>query len=209
MKNRLKSDNIWFTSDTHYSHSNICRGVSNWGDVNLEGVFEVDENSTRNFLTVESMNENMVKNINSFVDSNDWLIHLGDWSFGEFEMIEEFREKINCKNITLILGNHDYHIQENKNNIQRIFRNVAHYEELSVSRESNQNIKTKFILFHYPIVSWNYQFHNSIMLHGHQHLKGDNRITQKNRMDVGLCGSPEFRPYHIEEIISHINLKNK
>jgi hypothetical protein len=49
------------------------------------------------------------------------------------------------------------------------------------------------------------------MLHGHQHLKGDDRFgiyrhekgfEYQRRMDIGLCGSPDFRPYHINEIYS-------
>jgi hypothetical protein len=39
------------------------------------------------------------------------------------------------------------------------------------------------------------------MLHGHQHLKGDKRFGNGKRMDVGMCGSPEFRPYRLEEIV--------
>ena len=39
------------------------------------------------------------------------------------------------------------------------------------------------------------------MLHGHQHLKGDVRFGEGRRMDVGMCGSPEFRPYHIDEVL--------
>lgn len=202
---KLTTSNLWFTSDTHYGHTNICRGVSQWGSINSEGVFEVNEPATRDFLTVDYMNNQIVSNINSVVDANDWLVHLGDWSFGGFEKIEEFREKINCKNITLIMGNHDQHIQSNKSDIQKLFTHVSHYEELSVTREKKSDKNAKFILCHYPIISWNGQHKGTKMLHGHQHLKGDARVTQKDRMDIGMCGSPEFRPYHIEEILEHFN----
>jgi hypothetical protein len=39
------------------------------------------------------------------------------------------------------------------------------------------------------------------MIHGHQHLKRESRFGDVGRMDVGICGSPEFRPYHFEEIL--------
>jgi hypothetical protein len=39
------------------------------------------------------------------------------------------------------------------------------------------------------------------MLHGHQHLKGDQRFGNGKRMDIGMCGHPEFRPYNLDEII--------
>jgi hypothetical protein len=32
-------------------------------------------------------------------------------------------------------------------------------------------------------------------------LKGDARFGEGRRMDVGMCGSPEFRPYHIDEVL--------
>lgn len=193
---KLQSNNVWITSDTHYSHTNIVKGVTKWR--NADG--EIPEDSVRNFPDIETMNDLMVENINRNVNENDWLLHLGDWSFGGIERITEFRERINCKNIVLILGNHDHHIQREKQ-LQKLFTHVAHYEEMKVTRSNNSN---KFILCHYPIISWNGMHDGSYMLHGHQHLKGDDRLCEKGyrRMDVGLCGSSDFRPYHIEEVIN-------
>ena len=51
--------------------------------------------------------------------------------------------------------------------------------------------------------------YGAYMLHGHQHLKGDNIFGGGKRMDVGLCGSPEFRPYHIEEIMQILDDRNE
>ena len=97
--------NIFFTPDSHYCHSNLCIGISKWDD---------KEKSCRNFQTLEEMNELIVKNINDTVGENDILYHLGDWSFGGIENIWEFRKRINCKNIYLVPGNHDYHIKNDK-----------------------------------------------------------------------------------------------
>lgn len=195
---KLTSNNIWFTSDTHYSHSNIVRGVTNWRD--KDGEIPIEQ--VRNFETVEAMNDIMVNNINELVDSKDWLIHLGDWSFGGYDRIKEFRDRINCKNIVLILGNHDHHIERDKSGgpLRKLFSHVAHYEELQVSRKDSE--KSKFILCHYPIVSWNGMHHGTYMLHGHQHLKGENRFGNGRRLDIGICGTEDFgfRPYNIEEI---------
>jgi len=203
---KLTANNLWFTSDTHYAHSNICRGVSRWGSFDSEGTFVVDEASTRDFSDIDVMNSALIEGINSSVDENDWLIHMGDWSFGGFEKIQEFRDQINCKNIVLILGNHDHHILNNKGGVRKLFSHVAHYEELNVTQNKNGS---KFVLCHYPIVSWNGQWKGVHMIHGHQHLKGDSRLTQRGRMDVGICGSPDFRPYHVEEVIDYINVNNQ
>jgi calcineurin-like phosphoesterase family protein len=102
----------------------------------------------------------------------------------------------------LILGNHDHHIENNKENVRKHFTHVAHYEELDVTVENRLGAaKHKFVLCHYPIVSWNNMPRGAFMLHGHQHLKGDARFGEGRRMDVGMCGSPEFRPYHIDEVL--------
>jgi calcineurin-like phosphoesterase family protein len=75
--------NIWFTSDTHYNHTNICRGVTNWRTPNGD----IPEKQTRPFETIDRMNDTIVNNINSVVGQDDILIHLGDWSFGGFDKI--------------------------------------------------------------------------------------------------------------------------
>ena len=49
--------------------------------------------------------------------------------------------------------------------------------------------------------------HGNYMIHGHQHLRGDERFGNGRRMDIGMCGSDEFRPYHIEEIIAQLEMK--
>jgi calcineurin-like phosphoesterase family protein len=108
----IKIDNeikVWITSDTHYSHKNICRGTTNW---RLPDGSKPEE-QTRPFETIDKMNAAIVNNINSVVGQDDVLIHLGDWSFGGFENIEEFYHRLICKNIHLILGNHDHHIDRN------------------------------------------------------------------------------------------------
>lgn len=192
---KLTSNNVWLTSDTHYGHNNIVSGVTNWR--NAEG--EIPTEQVRNFQDVETMNELMVENINSCVDAKDWLIHLGDWSFGGYDKIQEFREQINCNNVVLILGNHDHHIQRDIPKFRKMFNHIANYEELKITRKENFN--NTLILCHYPIISWNQMHHGSFMLHGHQHLKGERIFGQGKRMDIGLCGSEDFRPYHIEEIV--------
>ena len=115
MKITLKPhQRIWFTSDTHYKHSNICRGTSNWPA----------DSKTRDFDTLDKMNDMIVNNINHLVGEDDILFHLGDWSFGGFENIQEFRNRLICKNIHLILGNHDHHIERDKGGVKSLFASV-------------------------------------------------------------------------------------
>lgn len=176
-------------------------------------------------MTLEEMNELIIKNINDVVKEDDILYHLGDWSFGGIENIWEFRKQIKCKNIYLVPGNHDHHIKKNK-----ILPNCKwghHYEyyedwypteeeptmedepvkakELftSVLPELTKVIieKKEIILSHFPLEEWENMDKGSIHLHGHcHHTKDYADLNMYNkRMDVGMDWE-EFRPYSWEEI---------
>ena len=179
-------NNVWIFSDPHYNHKNICRGVTNWRT--SDG--EIPISQTRDFATIEKMNTSIVNNINSCAMPDDILICLGDWSFGGFESIREFWDRIMCKNIHLILGNHDHHIDRNRDGSQGLFKSVSHYNTLEIGQ-------FKFRLMHYPISSWDGLGKGVMHLHGHCHLPTNLRLSKGQRMDVGMDGHPEFRPYHV------------
>jgi calcineurin-like phosphoesterase family protein len=191
-----KGQNLFFTSDTHYNHSNICRATTRWTDA---------DNVTRDFKSLDHMNDTIVNNINEVVGENDILIHLGDWSFGGFEMIEEFRNRIICKNVHLVLGNHDHHIERNKDNIQRLFSSVNHYINLDVRCPSlikkGEIHKFKFVLMHFPIASWDGMNDSVIHLHGHVHLPKHQKIGNGRSLDVGVDGN-DIQPYLLENVIN-------
>jgi calcineurin-like phosphoesterase family protein len=178
--------NVWITSDTHYSHKNICRGVTAWRT--KEG--EIPVSQTRDFTTIEKMNSTIVNNINEVVGQDDMLIHLGDWSFGGFEQVREFWDRIICKNIHLVLGNHDHHIENNRDGSQGLFKSVSHYNTLEIGQ-------FKFRLMHYPISSWDGLGKGVMHLHGHCHLPNNLKLSKGQRMDVGMDGHTEFRPYNV------------
>jgi calcineurin-like phosphoesterase family protein len=177
---------VWIFSDPHYNHTNICRGTTNWRT--QDGEIPVEQ--TRDFQTVEKMNEAIVNGINWNVGQDDILICLGDWSFGGFESIKQFRDRIVCQNVHLVLGNHDHHIERNRGDIQKLFTSVSHYETLVINKKT-------FRLFHYPIQSWNGMNSGDIHLHGHVHLPPNRKFGQGKKMDVGIDGHPEFRPYNV------------
>ena len=191
-----KGQNLFFTSDTHYGHSNICRATTNWTDA---------DSVTRDFKSLDHMNNTIVDNINSIVGENDVLIHLGDWSFGGFENIAEFRSRIVCKNIHLTYGNHDHHIRRNKDDIQSIFSSTQDYMHLDIRRPSDRGKgvmdKFSFICMHYPIASWDSMNANMIHLHGHTHLPKHLRIADGRAMDIGTDGN-DLEPISLNEVVS-------
>lgn len=186
---------LWITSDTHYGHTNICRGVTNWRT--SDG--QVPIANTRAFLTLEEMNDTIVNNINSVVGKDDVLIHLGDFSFGGFENIENFRSRINCNEIHLVFGNHDHHIEKNKNDIQKLFTSCQWFLQFTYFKKDIECL-------HFPIVSWNGLNKGRIHVHGHTHLPNDKKVFGR-RIDVGMDGHPEFRPYNVKEEIIDVLLR--
>ena len=195
MKIELKKDQrLFFTSDTHYNHSNICSATTKWNNAS---------NMTREFKSLEHMNTTIVNNINNMVGEDDILIHLGDWSFGGFENIREFRDKIFCKNIHLVLGNHDHHIERNKEGVQDLFLSVNNYLRLEVRRQLTKSMMEKFtfVCMHYPIASWHDMNQGVVHLHGHVHLPPHLRVAEGRAMDVGVDGNG-LEPLSLNEIVS-------
>jgi calcineurin-like phosphoesterase family protein len=200
MKITLEKDQrIFFTSDTHYAHSNICSATTNWS---------VNDGYARTFNSLEHMNTTIVNNINNMVGEDDILIHLGDWSFGGFDKIEEFRSRILCKNIHLVLGNHDHHIERNKEGIQRLFSSVQNYLRLEIKKPINKATVDKhtFVCMHYPIASWHDMNQGVIHLHGHVHLPPRLRVADGKAMDVGVDGN-ELEPLSLGQI--HMIMKDQ
>jgi calcineurin-like phosphoesterase family protein len=186
-----KGQRLWFTSDTHYNHKNICRGVSEWKDA---------KDHTRDFNTLEKMNHAIVTQINSNVGQNDVLLHFGDWSFGGFEYVEEFRRRIVCENVHLILGNHDHHIERDRGGVRSLFKSVHQYTTLTV-KDTINNLEFSAVCMHYPIASWNHMNKGMYHLHGHVHLPPSKKLHEGRAMDVGMDGNPGFRPYGLSEVV--------
>lgn len=178
-----KNKTIWVTSDTHYGHINIARGISKW----------TDKTRCRPFDTVEEMNEVLVQNINSVVKENDVLIHCGDFSFGGRQNIEIFRKRLIVKELHLVLGNHDQHIRT-KNEYRSFFSSTHDILTLSVD-------KNYLVLCHFPIASWENLSQASMMLHGHLHSSPINTWRKGRALDVGIDGNTWFRPYNLREEI--------
>lgn len=189
---------IWFMSDTHYGHLNICYGTSNWND---------KETTTRRYNTIDRMNDSIVKSINDCVMPDDIIYFLGDWSMGGIENIAKFIRRLNCKNIFFVPGNHDHHIKKNKafmfvEDGNTIIVNPQEYFTMLPELTTITINKQKFVLSHYPVEQWEDMDRGSIMLHGHCHHTIDNceTNTKYRRMDIGIDWK-EFRPYSLEEIL--------
>lgn len=211
--------NIFFTSDTHFHHSNICRGSSKWQEDGREGSHQ----QTRDFKTLAEMDEAIIQGINSKVKFDDVLYHLGDWSFGGIEQIWNFRRRINCKTVHLIFGNHDHHIENNRKlpNARMVLANKF----LIDREEKDENFEpvkakelfattnyvnivnangTKLFLSHYAHRIWDKSHHGRIHLYGHSHASLEQKEHGKS-MDVGIDNYfrlfGKYEPFSLKQIV--------
>lgn len=137
---QIKNMKTFFTSDLHYSHSNVIKY------------------SNRPFKDVTEMNETLIKNWNSVVTQTDEVFLLGDVSFTSKEITKIFLHQLNGK-IHLILGNHD---QRNKMEYMERFEWIKDYYKLKKDGFI-------MCLFHYPILNWDQKHYGSFSLNGHSH----------------------------------------
>ena len=184
-----ESQRLFITSDTHAFHKNLCKGISTW---------EAGRGQ-RDFSTLEDMNDAIVNKINNVVDVGDILIHLGDFAFGGEKKIREFRSRLNCNDIRLVLGNHDHIVRRNEKDLQKLFTKVCSVTEMRCDKQD-------FVLQHHPLLLWEGIGRGSFHLHGHTHRSPDKRFGPGKMMGVGVDGHG-LKPYVIEEIIEL--LKNR
>lgn len=169
---------IFLTSDTHFGHENIIKYVN------------------RPFQTVEEMDETLISNINKTVGEDDELYILGDFCMnGGYSKRSAYRNQINCRNVHLILGNHDTRLIAN-------FRLSPFKSEQDYCELEYKDIK--FCLSHYPFLSWNGRERKSIMCHGHIHSNvRNNEINQWQRLrrfDVGVDAN-NYTPVSLDYIL--------
>lgn len=176
---------IWFTSDTHFGHSNIAGpGVSNW------------EDGYRDFKSVSAMDVELLKQLNNSVAPDDTLYFLGDFCFkGD---IRAYRDRIACKNIVFIKGNHD-----KKRDIALVFEHCYDYVEEDFDG-------TKFVMLHYAMRIWNKSHHGSIHLYGHSHSKLEGEDWGRS-MDVGVDNAYRmygvYCPFSLDTIMKIMNAR--
>jgi len=187
MKNNIyNSDDIFFTSDTHWYHSNIINFCA------------------RPFIDSKTMNIELVENWNKVVPEDATVFHLGDFAFtGNIGYIKKLTEKLNG-NIVLIMGNHDHQNKFYRDSVKELFTLVKDYLYIHVNDneiEGGQNI----FLCHYPMLSWNGSVRGSWQLFGHIHSGPNSIASERNivttpaQYDVGVDNN-NFTPISYNEV---------
>ena len=156
----------FFTADTHFGHANIIKYCKrpflskdqyDFCDLIKNGVAS-SKDLKIDVSTVAKMDQTITRSINSVVGKNDNLVIIGDFTCDDDkEAIKDYRKRIECKNVFLILGNHD-----NIKSCEGIF--TACYQNY-LFNINGQKIFTS----HYPCRSWAKASGGSWMLYGHVH----------------------------------------
>lgn len=173
---------IYFTSDLHFSHTNIITIKK------------------RPFNDADEMNQCLITNWNSAITQKDEVYILGDVTMKGADVANNILKQLNG-NKYLVKGNHDYFVKKLGFD-KSIFRDVYDYKELKYNGKL-------FILMHYPIDDWNRKRHGSIMLHGHQHNSPEYNINNRNngilRYDVGVDAN-DMKPVSIDYILEFFGI---
>lgn len=196
--------NIWFTADTHFGHRKIALYTKRYFCLNDKEKELLESSSIKAGLnwktSLEStflMDDCLINKINELVKENDILWHLGDFcvNLKNKNVAEIYRNRINCKNVFLISGNHD------KEKTKSIFNEVFDYKEIKVF--------SKYIMLsHYAQVFWHKSHNGAWMLYGHAHGAAERwleeTMPERLSMDVGVDNVfkifGEYRPISFDEI---------
>lgn len=149
----------FFTSDTHFGHSNIIK-------------FEAEN---RPFSSTEEMDEVLIERWNSVVRRGDIVYHLGDAIMGDFKAGIEKMRRLNGK-IILIPGNHDRvfsglkpgYVQKWRPSYLEVF-DVIDPEQVYTNLDHNRNFR--ILMSHFPY-------------EGDSH--GEDRYSDKRPVDTGM-----------------------
>lgn len=173
----------FFTSDTHFEHEKFYQEIGQ---------------RTRPF-GMDEWNGMMLDQINSRVTRSDRLFILGDFAW---KRPGYWRQQIKCRNVILILGNHDSEAK-----CRNVFGGNMH-----LTREVKKVCGQKVFLSHYPHTHWPASHHGSLHLYGHCHNQREACLDAiwpgRRSMDVSpdtayqLTG--EWRPFTEEEIVARL-----
>lgn len=145
-----KTGKAWFTSDTHFGHTNII-GFCNRPFTKLASECTLhDDNGDRSFRNgvqgkivmpcrhpdIELHDRTLIGRWNETVAPEDTIYHLGDFAFGNLTKVREYARQLNGKKV-LVLGNHD-----------RL--KSHHYEEMGFLVRKKLQLG-QILLEHYPV----------------------------------------------------------
>ena len=177
--------NLFFTSDTHFWHSNIIKYCN------------------RPFMDIEEMNEEIIKRWNDKIENDDLVFHLGDFAFCGPSQYKTLLERLNGK-ITLVLGNHDW--RNIKEGYMSKFNGI--YQQLRIKVDDQ-----RIYLNHFPFLCYEGSWRGVWQLFGHVHSGPYNnggglddprlKMLLPGQYDVGVDNN-NFTPISYKELCTKV-----
>jgi len=179
MNFKFDGSRVYFTSDTHFNHTNIISYCQ------------------RPFKNVDEMNERIIANWNEVVSEDDIIFHLGDFCLGGAAEWTRLLDRLNGK-IYLIMGNHD------RKNIRQGFMDRFEHVAMQMHIEVG---KQRIYLNHYPFLCFEGGYKDVWQLFGHVHTRKSNTGIDAGRLqylyptqyDVGVDNN-DFAPVSFEQV---------
>jgi len=183
----LDKSKLFFTSDTHFFHSNIIKFCNRPFDEDL-------------------MDEDLIKLWNDVVPKDSDVFHAGDFAFtGDIDRLKSIVSKLNGR-IYLALGNHDYQNKYNRETVLNIFHKTSDMFYVPIEdKDLSRNIN--FQICHYPLLYWRRGY---LMLHGHVHsgpASSGNEIVPYHHMryDIGVDNN-DYVPISYTQLLTKLNI---
>lgn len=176
---KIQYDKVWFTSDLHFWHKNICKYCN------------------RPFETMEEMNQALINNWNSVVKEDDTVFVLGDMGFCGYDKLEPLISQLNGKKY-LIQGNHD-----SDKIVFRLYEaNIieGYYKMHEVTIIGDEECPDQQLtLCHFPMIDWPNKERGAWMVHGHQHQLPETPSCSVMHWDVGVDKN-NLKPVSFEQL---------
>jgi len=172
--------NTWFTSDLHFDH---------FGLINKGG---------RPFESIEHWNEHILDAINKCAARADRLFILGDFCW---KRPGYWRQRIKCRHVELILGNHDKASQ-----CRKVFGGAMYHQRMT------KMLGTRVFLSHFPNAFWDLSHRGSLHCYGHCHNQREATLDaiwpDRRSMDVSpdsaVVLTGEWRPFSGQEVYDRL-----
>jgi len=183
--------NICVSSDTHFHHRKIIKYCLRPWLTSEQRKLVLSGQGKEVGISDEQLIEHdntLLNNINEVCGRDDIYINAGDVAFLKLKQLKELRDKINCRNIYIVIGNHD-----DEDDLRYVFGKYNVYERVLVKVG-----KQKAVIDHYPGDSWRSSHKGYWLLFGHTHCSGEARRLKDPSWalskDVSVEGH-DFRPW--------------
>ena len=176
---KVQHDKVWFTSDLHFWHKNICKYCD------------------RPYNSIEEMNQGIIDNWNSVVKEDDTVFLLGDMGFCGIEKLRTLMSQLKGK-IYLIQGNHDSDKVVGNLYREDIIKDFFKLIEVTITGDE-ECPDQDLTLCHFPMIDWYNKERGAWMIHGHQHQLPHMTSCSTAHWDVGLDRNNLF-PVSFEQL---------